>query len=116
MDFVLLGGRRPDDTDLHTPFLCDIEFLHTTARFVRAKALNAGAAADACVEYALLHVTRHPHLPLMGRILELRHNFSAYDASYVALAEQLETPLVTADQRLARAVRRHLPHVEARLS
>jgi predicted nucleic acid-binding protein len=32
-----------------------------------------------------------------------RDNMSAYDASYVALAESLEVPLLTADQRLARA-------------
>jgi predicted nucleic acid-binding protein len=40
-------------------------------------------------------------------MLQLRHNFSAYDATYVALAEQLDAELLTADQRLARAVRAH---------
>ena len=40
---------------------------------------------------------------LLSRIWELRDNVSAYDATYVAVAEALEAPLVTADGRLARA-------------
>jgi len=43
-------------------------------------------------------------LPLLARVWELRDNLSAYDASYVALAESLGTVLVTADGRLKRAV------------
>jgi predicted nucleic acid-binding protein len=42
-------------------------------------------------------------------VLQLRSNFSAYDAAYVALAEQLNGELLTADDGLARAVRSHLP-------
>lgn len=42
------------------------------------------------------------------RILELRANFSAYDACYAALTEQLGGILLTADKRLSRAVRDHL--------
>jgi predicted nucleic acid-binding protein len=40
-------------------------------------------------------------------MLELRANFSAYDATYVALAEHLNAELMTADDRLVRAVRTH---------
>jgi predicted nucleic acid-binding protein len=40
---------------------------------------------------------------LLGRIWELRDNVTAYDATYVALAEALDCSLVTADARLARA-------------
>jgi predicted nucleic acid-binding protein len=39
----------------------------------------------------------------MSRIWELRDNHTPYDAAYVALAEALEAPLLTADRRLARA-------------
>jgi predicted nucleic acid-binding protein len=39
----------------------------------------------------------------MRRIWDLRDNLSAYDASYVALAESLDTVLLTGDERLARA-------------
>ena len=50
-----------------------------------------------------LELARFPALPLMRRAYELRANVTAYDAAYVALAEVLRCPLVTADARLARA-------------
>lgn len=46
---------------------------------------------------------RHPHTALLSRVWSLRHNLSAYDALYIALAESLEAPLVTLDRRLAKA-------------
>ena len=74
--------------------------------------MTLDGAATAVAEYLSLPLTRHDHAPLLGRILDLRDNFTAYDAAYVVLAEQFEAPLLTADERLARAVRRHLPHVQ----
>lgn len=41
--------------------------------------------------------------PTAARVWELRHAVTPYDASYVALAELLDVPLVTADRRLASA-------------
>ncbi len=40
---------------------------------------------------------------LLERIWELRHNVTASDAAYIALAEALEAPLVTCDARLTRS-------------
>lgn len=54
-----------------------------------------------------LPLARYPSLSLLDRAWALRHNFTAYDAMYVALAEALETKLVTADGGLARAARAH---------
>ncbi|MBS1907551.1 MAG: type II toxin-antitoxin system VapC family toxin [Actinobacteria bacterium] len=54
-----------------------------------------------------LPVDLHPSLPLVPRILALRHNLSAYDASYAALAEAFRCPLLTLDRRLADAARAH---------
>ena len=48
-------------------------------------------------------VTRHNVFAMFDRIWELRDNVTAYDAAYVALAEAIECPLVTADTRLSRA-------------
>jgi predicted nucleic acid-binding protein len=50
-----------------------------------------------------MRLTRYPHAALLSRVWELRENFTAYDAVYIALAETLEAPLVTTDARLARA-------------
>lgn len=51
-----------------------------------------------------LPLTRHGHTALMPRMLALRANFSAYDATYVALVESIGAELMTGDERLARAV------------
>jgi predicted nucleic acid-binding protein len=56
-------------------------------------------------------VRRYPHAFLLARIWQLRGSLSAYDATYVALAEALEAPLLTRDRRLA-AAGRHLARVE----
>lgn len=58
-------------------------------------------------DYLDLPLTRHGHQTVIGRILALRENFSAYDAVYVALAEGLHGDLLTADDSLARATRSH---------
>ena len=50
-----------------------------------------------------LRLTRYSHFMLLPRVWQLRHNFSAYDAAYVGLAEKLGAPLITRDGRLAAA-------------
>ena len=71
------------------------------------KSLADHRAGEALGDYLDLPIRRHGHQSLLDRILELRANFSAYDATYVALAERMNAGLVTADERLARAVDRH---------
>ena len=56
---------------------------------------------EALGRYRCLTIRRFEHLPLIRRIWDLRHNLTAYDAAYVALAEATGVPLVTADRRLA---------------
>lgn len=51
-------------------------------------------------DYAGLRIVRHPMQPLQARVFELRNNFTAYDAMYVALAERLGVPLLTDDAKL----------------
>ena len=72
-------------------------------RRVAAQQVQADAAWTALSSWQRLGVTRYAMIGLLNRVWELRENVSAYDASYVALAELLDCSLLTADARLARA-------------
>ena len=63
------------------------------------------------MDFGDLAIVRYPHEPLNDRVWELRHNLTAYDATFIALAEALDAPLVTCDGRLA-AARGHRARVE----
>ena len=94
--------------ELHVPALCDVEVAAIFRRALNSGELTADRAADGLIDLVDLPLARHGHAALLGRILQLRANFSAYDATYVALAEQLGAALLTADTPLARAVAAHL--------
>jgi predicted nucleic acid-binding protein len=96
------------DTDLHVPALCDVEVTAGLRRALRLGVLGVGRAKEALRDYADLPLSRHGHLGILNGLLELRENFSAYDAVYAALAEALGASLLTADARLARAARDRL--------
>ena len=65
---------------------------------------DSSRAAKALADLADLSLYRYPHIRLLSRVWDLRHNLTAYDASYVALAEALDATLLTRDARLARSV------------
>lgn len=65
--------------------------------------VSAHRADEAFSDLLDLRITRYPHLVLLPRIWQLRHNFSAYDAAYIVLAEKLRAVLGTRDGRLASA-------------
>ena len=88
---------------LHAPHLIDSEVANALRRETAARRLDAGAAWSALDAWRRLGMTRYPAHSLLDRIWELRDNLSAYDATYVALAELLDCSLLTADSRLARA-------------
>lgn len=88
---------------MHTPHLLDLEVTQVLRRLVREGALPAHRADEAVRDLLDLRITRYPHFVLLPRIWQLRHNFSAYDAAYVVLAEKLGAALVTRDGRLASA-------------
>lgn len=64
-------------------------------------------SSEAIDDYLDLPLTRHGHQSLLPRIPELKDNFSAYDATYVALAERLGASLLSGDQHLVRAAKTH---------
>jgi predicted nucleic acid-binding protein len=91
------------DEPFACPHLADSELLHA----LRTRALRGEVAAPdaerALEAWARLGMYRVPTVGLLERIWELRENLGAYDATYVAVAETLDAPLLTADARLARA-------------
>ena len=111
-----LIGRPPDkrlvdrlavDGDLHAPHLLDVELLHALRRLVKGGQLSDDRAADARSDFADLPIVRYDHIALADRSWALRHDLTAYDATFVALAELLDLPLVTCDARLAHAPGHH---------
>ena len=87
----------------HAPHLLDIEVTQALRRLVAAKVVSATRARQALDDLADLPMTRYPHDWLLDRIWELKQNLTAYDATYVALAEALDVPLITCDARIKRA-------------
>jgi predicted nucleic acid-binding protein len=85
------------------PDLVDVE----TTAVLRKRWLTGGITdqrfADAVTDLQDLDFDRYPTLQFMARAYDLRANVTAYDAAYVALAEELGCELLTADTRLAQA-------------
>lgn len=104
---ALLSSERV----LHAPHVLDLEVASAFRRQLALGAVEAERIARALALHQKLRIMRHPHYPYMDRIWGLRHNFSAYDACYIALAEALGATLLTRDRALASA-RLHRGNVE----
>ncbi len=90
--------------DLIAPHLVDLEVMQGLRRHDRKGRHDATRALR---QFRLLEIRRFDHEPLLPRIWELRHNLTAYDAAYVALAEIVEAPLFTLDRKIANAPGHH---------
>ena len=88
---------------LNAPHLADVEVAQALRRYVREGEIDPSSAAAALEDLRSLDLERHSHEPLLGRVWALRESLTAYDAVYVALAEALDSTLLTCDGRLARA-------------
>jgi len=103
------AGRQIEDRiyarneSLHAPHLLDVEVGQVLRRLVRESVIAPQRAEEAIQDLIALRITRCPHFVFLTRIWKLRHNFSAYDAAYLALAERLGATLITRDARLASA-------------
>ena len=103
-----LGDRIADTVfdpreTLHAPHLMDIEVTQAMRRYARGDQVSTEVANNAVSLLAAFPIRRYEHVPLLSRIWGLRHNLTAYDATYVALAEALGATLLTRDRRLAAA-------------
>lgn len=99
-----LDPSRLGDEELAVPHLIDSEVTNVFRRLVVQAVLTERQGAAALEGFSQLGLTRFPADWLRPRMWELRHNLSAYDATYVALAEMTSaTALLTTDARLASA-------------
>ena len=86
---------------VHAPQLLDLEVVSALRGLALGRKMTDRRAASALLDLGRLPIERAPHRALIARCWELRHNLTVYDAAYVALAELLGCPLVTADAALA---------------
>lgn len=96
-----------DGESLHAPHLIDLEITQVLRRLAAGGELEPARAQAALDDLADVPLHRYGHEFLLHRIWELRHNLTAYDAAYVALAEELGAAILTRDQNLAAAAGRH---------
>jgi predicted nucleic acid-binding protein len=94
---VLAGGS------LQAPEPIRAEATNIFRRLERAKLITTPEANAAQGDLMQLDIELFPFEPFAGRIWELRHNVTSYDAWYVAIAEALGLPLATLDGPLAKS-------------
>ena len=92
---------------LHAPHLLDIEVAQVVRRYAAKGEIDGERGRAALADLSDFPVRRYPHAFLLSRVWDLRNNLTAYDAVYIALAEALDAPLLTRDQRLAAAAGHH---------
>lgn len=103
---LLVGGLDParlGPQDLAAPHLIDSEVTNVLRNLTLRGLLSAAQAGVAMQGFSALTLDRYAADWLRPRMWQLRHNLSAYDATYVALAEMLGVTLLTTDARLAGA-------------
>jgi predicted nucleic acid-binding protein len=108
IDFLSGAGNRPAlasllDDDLFAPDLLVAEVVHHFRYELLGGRLTEQQAAEAIDVFNDADIEYLPVSNLVHDVWNLRHNVSAYDGCYVALAQDLRCPLLTSDRRLANA-------------
>jgi predicted nucleic acid-binding protein len=109
LDAVLreLAGREHEP--LHAPELIEPETLNALRGMARGGNVTEQRATEAARDLAGARLVRYGHAPLRDRVWDLRHELTAYDATYLALAEALDDAvLLTGDGGLASRARTSL--------
>jgi predicted nucleic acid-binding protein len=93
------------DEELHAPALLDFEVADALRGHVLGGRLDPARLDEAVEDFIAFRIERHSMTDLLGHMLDLRDNFTVYDAAYLVLAQALETTVVTADAKLREAAR-----------
>jgi predicted nucleic acid-binding protein len=93
------------DEQLHAPTLLDFEVASALRGHVLGGKLDPVRLEEAVEDFIAFRIERHPMTDLLGHMLDLRDNFTGYDAAYLVLAQALEAPVVSADAKLREATR-----------
>ena len=88
---------------LLAPSLVGYEVANVLRRLAMNGDLDSSEASMAMADFGELAIRTWPFRALAARSWELQHNFTMYNASYIALAERVDAPLVTLDRRLSNA-------------
>jgi predicted nucleic acid-binding protein len=94
-----LAGRQES---LIAPHLIDIEVASALRKLAAGQRIDSHRCEQFLAGLSALPAQRYAHTPLVGRMWELRHNFTAYDAAYIALAEATNSTLYTCDEKLGK--------------
>ena len=92
---------------LHAPHLIDIEVAQVVRRYAASGDIDGERGRTALADLSDFPLRLYPHDFLLPRVWELRHNLTAYDAAYVALAKARGALLLTCARRLAAAPGHH---------
>ncbi len=102
----LAGSIQADLAGRNEPFivphLLDVEVTSALRKLASIQHIDSYTAEQFLRGLADLPAVRYAHGPLLERMWELRHNFTAYDAAYIALAEVTNSALYTSDEKLSR--------------
>lgn len=93
------------DEELHAPVLLDFEVASALRGHALGGKLDQARLDEAIGDFTALSIERYQMTHMLGHTLDLRDNFTVYDAAYVMLAQALEAPLVTSDAKMAEARR-----------
>lgn len=96
-------GKTVLQHEIAYPSLLPYEVASALRRLAASETITPQLAVRSLHDAALLRGQAFEFAELAARVWELRHNISTYDASYIALAELLEVPLLTLDGRLRSA-------------
>jgi predicted nucleic acid-binding protein len=94
---VISQSILESDEDLIAPELLPLEVIHALRRQRNLKLITDAEANEAFKLFCLMPIQHLSHAELVQRVWQLRNNMTAYDATYVALAEKLSAPIWATD-------------------